>query len=98
MTIMVLTQSTPAKAKARKALLVAGGVLGAVVSLGWAGLQIQPAPFAAVQPPPTPPETIPLPTGLPPPVERFYRQVYGEQVPLITSAVISGRGSMRPFA
>jgi hypothetical protein len=98
MTTIALTQSTPAKAKARKALLVAGGMLGALVSLGWAGLQIQPAPFPAVSPPPAPPETIPLPTGLPLPVERFYRATYGEQVPLITSAVISGRGTMRPFA
>jgi hypothetical protein len=98
MTTIALTQSTPAKAKARKALLVAGGMLGALVGLGWAGLQIQPAPFPAVSPPPALPETIPLPTGLPPPVERFYRAIYGEQVPLITSAVISGRGTMRPFA
>jgi hypothetical protein len=96
MTTIALTQSTPAKAKARNALLVASGMLGALVGLGWAGLQIQPAPFPAVSPPPAPPETIPLPTGLPPPVERFYRQVYGEQVPVIKTAVISGRGTMRP--
>jgi hypothetical protein len=45
---------------------------------------------------PAPPKTIPLPAGLPAPVERFYRQVYGERAPLITSAVISGRGTLRP--
>jgi hypothetical protein len=31
-------------------------------------------------------------------VERFYRQVYGESVPVIESAVISGRMRLRPFA
>jgi hypothetical protein len=47
--------------------------------------------------PPVAPETIPLPEGLPAPVERFYHQVYGERVPLIRTAVISGRGTMRPI-
>jgi hypothetical protein len=98
MTTIALIHSTPARAKAQKALRVAGGMLAGLVGLGWAGLQIQPAPFPAVPQPPKPPETMPLPTGLPPPVERFYRATYGEQVPRITSAVISGRGTMRPFA
>jgi hypothetical protein len=31
-------------------------------------------------------------------VERFYRQAYGDQVPVIRTAVISGRGTMRPVA
>jgi hypothetical protein len=32
-------------------------------------------------------------------VERFYRRIYGERVPVITSAVITGRAKMRlgPF-
>jgi hypothetical protein len=38
---------------------------------------------------------MPLLPGLPVPVERFYRQLYGENVPVIKSAVISGRGTMR---
>jgi hypothetical protein len=75
---------------------IAGGILAALAGLGWAGLQVQPAPFPAVSQPSTPPKTIALPVGLPAPVARFYRQVYGERVPLITSAVISGRGTMRP--
>jgi hypothetical protein len=33
---------------------------------------------------------MPLPDGLPAPVERFYRQVYGDDVPRIESAVITG--------
>jgi hypothetical protein len=36
-----------------------------------------------------------LPAGLPGPVERFYRQTYGDEVPVYHSAVITGRGSVR---
>jgi len=41
-------------------------------------------------------ERVPLPQGLPAPVDRFYRQVYGDTVPVIKSAVITGRATMRP--
>jgi hypothetical protein len=40
---------------------------------------------------------MPLPAGLPAPVEHFYRQTYGVRVPVIHSAVISGRGPIRLF-
>jgi hypothetical protein len=40
-------------------------------------------------------ERLPLPAGLPPPVERFYRVLYGDTVPAVHSAIISGRGTMR---
>jgi hypothetical protein len=39
--------------------------------------------------------TIPLPAGLPAPVERYLRLTYGDQIPVYTSAVISGRGTVR---
>ena len=38
---------------------------------------------------------MPLPAGLPKPVERFYRQTYGDEIPVYHSAVVSGRGSLR---
>jgi hypothetical protein len=64
-----------------------------------ARLLAPPAPFAAVPPPAskeaTPPETFPLPADLPAPVARFYRLRYGDQVPVIRTAVLSGRGVMR---
>lgn len=41
-------------------------------------------------------KTIPLPKGLPAPVERFYRKLYGENVPVITSVVITGHATVRP--
>jgi hypothetical protein len=75
---------------------ITGGILAALLGLGWAGLQIRPASFPAVPRQGAPLETIPLPAGLPAPVERFYRLVYGERVPVIRTAVISGRGHMRP--
>ncbi|MGH8246898.1 MAG: DUF6544 family protein, partial [Gammaproteobacteria bacterium] len=40
-------------------------------------------------------KTIPVPKDLPVPVERFYRKIHGENLPLIESAVISGRAEMR---
>jgi hypothetical protein len=42
-------------------------------------------------------ETVSLPAGLPAPVERFYRTVYGDRVPVVASAVVTGRAKLRPF-
>lgn len=67
----------------------------ALLLAGRAGLQVQPAPFPPPAGPAAAPETVPLPEGLPPPVEHFYRTLYGNDLPLIESAVISGRGTMR---
>ena len=77
-------------------LLVLAGLAGLVL-LGWLGLQVPPRSFdaLAVPAPATTPATAPLPDGLPAPVERFYREVYGDEVPVIDSAVSSGRGTMR---
>lgn len=68
-----------------------------LILFGWSGLKIKPAAFPAFPQQSPELETIPLPAGLPAPVERFYRQVYGERVPVITSAVLTGRATMRPF-
>ena len=59
------------------------------------GLRIQPAPFDAYTAAASPVKTAPLPAGLPKPVERFYRQTYGDEIPVYHSAVVSGRGSVR---
>ena len=78
---------------------LAVGIVIAVVLLlfvGWIGLQIDPKPFPSFAgSPPEPPSRVPLPEGLPAPVERFYWALYGDEVPAITSAVITGRASMR---
>lgn len=70
-------------------------IAAGLVVLGWLGLQIRPASF-----PPFPQHTpalnmAPLPEGLPAPVERFYRQLYGDHLPVIESVVISGQGHLR---
>lgn len=42
-------------------------------------------------------EMIPVPDGLPEPVDRFYRTVYGDEMPVIKSAVFTGKAKVRPF-
>jgi hypothetical protein len=79
-----------------RVVIVLVGVIIAVLVLGWLGLRIQPKPFAAFPQQAEALPTVPLPRSLPAPVERFYRQVYGDNVPVITSAVISGRAQLRP--
>jgi hypothetical protein len=78
-----------------KMIIAIACVVIALVLLGWLGLQIKPAVFTPFPQQSGELETVPLPEGLPAPVERFYRQVYGDTVPAIESAVISGRGDLR---
>jgi hypothetical protein len=81
----------------RNILLIFASIIIVVGLLGWLGLQVQPQSFPAY-PNKTPHlETVPLPAGLPAPVERFYRTVYGEEIPVIKTVVIQGRGIMKPF-
>ncbi len=72
------------------------GALVVLVLAGWAGLQIQPSPFSAFKSQPGKIDTVPLPQGLPAPVERFYRKIYGDDIPVVTSAVITGHAEVRP--
>jgi hypothetical protein len=77
-----------------RVLGISAGVLSALLGTCWAGLQIRPTPFPPLLPAPTP-RTMPVPSDLPAPVARFYRVTYGEQVPVVTSAVLTGRATMR---
>jgi hypothetical protein len=71
------------------------GTLIVLVAAGWLGLRVKPKPFPPY-PERTPAlETVALPAGLPAPVERFYRTLYGDRVPVIESAVTTGRATMR---
>lgn len=81
----------------RNVLLIIVGIVIAVALLVWLGLQIQPQSFSAY--PETAPHliTMPLPTGLPEPVNRFYHSVYGDEIPVIETVVIQGRGVIKPF-
>jgi len=73
---------------------IAGG-LATVLATGWVGLQVEPAPLPDTAITAGEVTTVPLPNDLPAPVERFYRALYGDRVPVVDSAVITGRGTMR---
>ena len=68
---------------------------GLLVVVGWVGLRVPPAPFPPVATTATAPDVVLLPDDLPAPAERFYRQLYGDQVPVVDTVAISGRGRMR---
>lgn len=80
-----------------KPLLIIVFIGTAVFLLGWLGLQVKPKAFNQPVLARSETKTIPLPAGLPAPVERFYRAVYGEKIPVIESVVITGRATIRPF-
>ncbi len=79
-----------------KILLILLAVLAAVFVLAAIGVRVQPKPFAPVNLPAGSVRTVPVPSGLPAPVQRFYETVYGAEIPVIESAVISGRALIRP--
>lgn len=81
----------------RNLLIVIIGLGLAAGLLLWLGLQVRPPSFVPYPQLPPQLDTMPLPAGLPAPVERFYHTVYGEEIPLIETAVIQGRGVMKPF-
>jgi len=70
-------------------------IAGLLLALGWGGLQVKARAFPAVAPGPAP-RRIPLPAGLPAPVERFARAVYGDTLPDVQSAIVSGRARLAP--
>ena len=73
------------------------GILAALAVIAWLGLQIKPKPFSA-HPEKTPAlRTVLLPAGLPAPVDRFYRTVYGDEIPVIETTVMKGRAFIAPF-
>ncbi len=80
-----------------KTFLIVAGILAGLFFLAWLGLQIKPKPFPD-HPERTPAlQSVPLPVGLPVPVERFYHNVYGDTVPVIDTVVLKGRAEMSPF-
>jgi hypothetical protein len=79
-----------------KIILIVCSSLLVLIVLGWIGLQVQPASFPAFAQAQEKLETIPLPEGLPAPVAKFYRKLYGDNIPVIHSAVISGHAALRP--
>lgn len=70
-------------------------ILLALILLVWLGLNVKPAPFPGYPQASGTVETTPLPQNLPAPVERFYRKVYGDTLPVVSSAVVTGRATLR---
>jgi hypothetical protein len=81
--------------KMGKIILIILAVLIGLVLIIWVGLKIQPDSFSPLETNATSPQTTPIPDGLPAPVERFYRTMYGDSIPVIQSAVITGKASLR---
>jgi hypothetical protein len=72
-------------------------IIVVLIVTAWLGLQVKPKPFAFPDLKEGPVAAVPLPTGLPEPVDRFYRTVYGDQLPVIKTVVITGRARIKPF-
>ena len=51
--------------------------------------------FPPYQAPKSAPSTVPMPANLPKPVERFFTTLFGDRIPLIQSAIVTGRGTIR---
>ncbi len=78
----------------RPTLIVVASLV-ALTLLAWVGLRVPARPFPELGLAPNEPGSAPLPEGLPAPVERFYRELYGDRIPVVDTAVVSGRGTMR---
>ena len=66
-----------------------------LVVIVWIGLKVKPKPFTNYPAHFSKLTTITLPDDLPDPVARFYHVVFGDEIPIIESAVISGQAEMR---
>jgi hypothetical protein len=80
-----------------KILLIVVSIIAGIALFGWLGFQIKPKSFPPYQQAAPELKTIPLPSGLPAPVERFYKTVYGNKIPVIETAVFKGHAFMAPF-
>lgn len=73
---------------------IIAGLVGLAI-LAWLGLRLPAQPFPPHATGPQESTTVALPAGLPPPVDRFYRDLYGDAVPVIDTAVVSGTARLR---
>lgn len=80
-----------------KHFVIVAGVLVVLFIVGWLGLQVRPKPFKPYTEQLPDLKFIPLLDDLPAPVERFYKTVYGDEIPLIETVVIRGHAVLSPF-
>jgi hypothetical protein len=69
------------------------GVAAPLLGIGWLGFRIPSPRFKASQV--STAEIIPIPTGLPEPVQRFVRAMYGDSLPVVKTALVTGRATVR---
>lgn len=85
----------------RRAMAAVVGVATAAAACGAvasAGAQVEPEPFPDFpEPSGLPRDVQELPAGLPAPVGRWLRGIYGDRVPVIGSVVVTGRARIKPF-
>lgn len=78
-----------------KILLTTLGIVVVLILIGWGGLQVKPPPFSLQMEHGKPINYRSLPDSLPAPVQKFYNNLYGDSIPVVNSAIITGRGEMR---
>lgn len=84
--------------RATAALVGATAAAGALAAGVRAGAHVEPDPFPDFPQPSGPPAGyVDLPEGLPAPVERWLRAIYGDRVPVVRSVVVTGRARIKPF-
>ncbi len=78
-----------------RALLILLAILIGFFLIIWLGLSIKPKPFSSLAASKGSANKISIPDSLPSPVKKFYSQIYGSEMPIVESAIISGRAKMR---
>lgn len=78
-----------------KKIFIIIAILAVILLATYIGLQINPRSFTSSLQQHEDLGTVALPEGLPKPVENFYTKVYGNQIPIIETVIISGKAKLR---
>jgi hypothetical protein len=78
----------------RRILLVISIALVILIGVVWLGLRIPAPAFASPDAGREPLTPVPIPDGLPAPVERFARAIYGHSLPSAQTAMVMGRADV----
>lgn len=76
-------------------LLIILGIFALISLIVWIGTKISPEPFGPYTNESKDLGTFPIPNDLPRPVDKFYRILYGDEIPAIHSFILTARGNIR---